>query len=121
MATTTKIIDIDAVRNDIQKVCDVWQKKFEEFFASRENSPLRPTIVANSSSRLLLPEATTPSLPAAPHNEDAASHATVSHIHSDLPTKIGNNDVRRNGEHPRPTWMNASTPPTASKWRSNTS
>jgi hypothetical protein len=102
MATTTKIIDIDAVRNDIQKVCDVWQKKFEEFFASRENSPLRPTIVANSSSRLLLPEATTPSLPAAPHNEDAASHATVSHIHSDLPAKIGNNDVRRNGEHPRP-------------------
>ena len=37
--TTTKIIDIDAVCNDIHKVLDDWQKKFEEFFANRENSP----------------------------------------------------------------------------------
>jgi hypothetical protein len=39
MATTTKIIDIDAVRNAIHKVLDNWKKKFEEFFVSHENYP----------------------------------------------------------------------------------
>jgi hypothetical protein len=58
------------------------------------------TIAANSRSNPLLPDIAKPSLPAAPRSEDAASHVTAGHLHSDLASKIGDNDDRHNDEYP---------------------
>jgi hypothetical protein len=63
---------------------------------------LRATVATNNSSSPLLSDAAKPSLPTTPHSEDTASHVTADHLHSDLTIKIGNNDARRNDEHPRP-------------------
>jgi hypothetical protein len=57
--------------------------------------------VANSSSPLL-PDAAVPSLPAAPRSEDAANRAAADNLHSDLATKIGDNDARCSDEDPHP-------------------
>jgi hypothetical protein len=63
---------------------------------------LEAAIAANNSSNPLLPDAAKPLLPTAPRSEDAASHVTADHLHGDLATKAGDNDVRHNDEHPRP-------------------
>jgi hypothetical protein len=61
------------------------------------------TITANStSSSLLLPDAAAPSLSAAPHSDNAASHVVANNLHNDLTIKTGDNDARRGDEHPRP-------------------
>jgi hypothetical protein len=82
MTTTTKIIDMETVCNNIREITDQWKKMFDdEFFARLKNgspqiSNFRATTTANSSCPLL-PDAAMPSLTVALCNGHAASSAAT--------------------------------------------